>query len=258
MKEIIQSSRTSIFFIDEYQRIHMKDVGSEELIRGFAKELNAEVFDADLTSQFRCGGSDGYLAWIDNSLGLRATANTSLDTTQFDFRIFDDPKEMYDAIIKKNNQNFKSRLVAGYCWNWVSKKYPDEDDIILENGKLSAKWNLSQHGMLWIEKDESISEIGCIHTCQGLELDYVGVIIGPDLRLSGGHVVTDVSQRAKTDASIKGLKTMLKQNPVEATRRGREIVLNTYRTLLTRGMKGCYVYCTDKELANHLRSLISA
>ena len=258
VKEIIQSSKTSIFFIDEFQRIHMKDVGSEELIRGFAKELNAEVFDADLTSQFRCGGSDGYLAWIDNSLGLRATANTSLDTTQFDFRIFDDPKEMYDAIIKKNNQNFKSRLVAGYCWNWVSKKYPDEDDIILENGKLSAKWNLSQHGMLWIEKDESISEIGCIHTCQGLELDYVGVIIGPDLRLSGGHVVTDVSQRAKTDASIKGLKTMLKQNPEEATRRGREIVLNTYRTLLTRGMKGCYVYCTDKELANHLRSLISA
>ncbi len=256
VKEIIQSSRTSIFFIDEYQRIHMKDVGSEELIRGFAKELNAEVFDADLTSQFRCGGSDGYLAWIDNSLGLRATANTSLDTSQFDFRIFDNPKEMYDLIIKKNNQNFKSRLVAGYCWDWVSKKYPDEDDIILENGKLSAKWNLSQHGMLWIEKDESISEIGCIHTCQGLELDYVGVIIGPDLRLSGGHVVTDVSQRAKTDASIKGLKTMLKQNPEEATRRGREIVLNTYRTLLTRGMKGCYVYCTDKELANHLRSLI--
>lgn len=258
VKEIIQSSRTSIFFIDEYQRIHMKDVGSEELIRGFAKELNAEVFDADLTSQFRCGGSDGYLAWIDNSLGLRATANTSLDTSQFDFRIFEDPKEMYDSIIEKNNQNFKSRLVAGYCWNWVSKKYPDEDDIILENGKLSAKWNLSQHGMLWIEKDESISEIGCIHTCQGLELDYVGVIIGPDLRLSSGHVVTDVSQRAKTDASIKGLKTMLKQNPEEATRRGREIVLNTYRTLLTRGMKGCYVYCTDKELANHLRSLISA
>lgn len=258
VKEIIQSSRTSIFFIDEYQRIHMKDVGSEELIRGFAKELNAEVFDADLTSQFRCGGSDGYLAWIDNSLGLRATANTSLDTSQFDFRIFDDPKEMYDSIIEKNNQNFKSRLVAGYCWNWVSKKYPDEDDIILENGKLSAKWNLSQHGMLWIEKDESISEIGCIHTCQGLELDYVGVIIGPDLRLSGGHVVTDVSQRAKTDASIKGLKTMMKQNPEEAKRRGREIVLNTYRTLLTRGMKGCYVYCTDKELATHLRSLISA
>ena len=258
VKEIIQSSRTSIFFIDEYQRIHMKDVGSEELIRRFAKELNAEVFDADLTSQFRCGGSDGYLAWIDNSLGLRATANTSLDTSQFDFKIFDDPEEMYDSIIEKNNQNFKSRLVAGYCWNWVSKKYPDEDDIILENGKLSAKWNLSQHGMLWIEKDESISEIGCIHTCQGLELDYVGVIIGPDLRLSGGHVVTDVSQRAKTDASIKGLKAMLKQNPEEATRRGREIVLNTYRTLLTRGMKGCYVYCTDKELANHLRSLISA
>ena len=258
VKEIIQSCRTSIFFIDEYQRIHLKDVGSEELIRAYAKEMNAEVFDADLTSQFRCGGSDGYLAWIDNSLGLRPTANTSLDTSVFDFQIFDDPKEMYEKIIEKNNQNFKSRLVAGYCWNWISKKDPNENDIILEDGKLSAKWNLTQHGMLWIEKDESISEIGCIHTCQGLELDYVGVIIGPDLQLSGGHVITDVNERAKSDASIKGLKKMMKENPAEATRRGREIVLNTYRTLLTRGMKGCYVYCTDKELANHLRSLISA
>ena len=258
VKEIIQSCRTSIFFIDEYQRIHLKDVGSEELIRAYAKEMNAEVFDADLTSQFRCGGSDGYLAWIDNSLGLRPTANTSLDTSVFDFQIFDDPKEMYEKIIEKNNQNFKSRLVAGYCWNWISKKDPNENDIILEGGKLSAKWNLTQHGMLWIEKDESISEIGCIHTCQGLELDYVGVIIGPDLQLSGGHVITEVNERAKSDASIKGLKKMMKENPAEATRRGREIVLNTYRTLLTRGMKGCYVYCTDKELANRLRSLISA
>ena len=258
VKEIIQSCRTSIFFIDEYQRIHLKDVGSEDLIRAYAKEMNAEVFDADLTSQFRCGGSDGYLAWIDNSLGLRPTANTSLDTSLFDFQIFDDPKEMYEKIIEKNNENFKSRLVAGYCWNWISKKDPNENDIILEGGKLSAKWNLTQHGMLWIEKDESISEIGCIHTCQGLELDYVGVIIGHDLQLSGGHVITDVNERAKSDASIKGLKKMMKENPAEATRRGREIVLNTYRTLLTRGMKGCYVYCTDKELANHLRSLISA
>ena len=213
VKEIIQSCRTSIFFIDEYQRIHLKDVGSEELIRAYAKEMNAEVFDADLTSQFRCGGSDDYLAWIDNSLGLRPTANTSLDTSVFDFQIFDDPKEMYEKIIEKNNQNFKSRLVAGYCWNWISKKDPNENDIILEDGKLSAKWNLTQHGMLWIEKDESISEIGCIHTCQGLELDYVGVIIGPDLQLSGGHVITDVNERAKSDASIKGLKKMMKENP---------------------------------------------
>ena len=257
VKEIIHSSKTSVFFIDEYQRIHLKDIGSEELIRSYAKEMGAEVIDADLTSQFRCGGSDGYLAWIDNSLGLRTTANTSLNTSAFDFQIFDDPKQMYDKIREKNKQNFKSRLVAGYCWNWISRKTPLDDDIVLENGRLSAKWNLNEHGSLWIEKEESISEIGCIHTCQGLELDYVGVIIGPDLRLSNGHVITDVNKRAKTDYSIRGLKKMMKENPVEATRRGREIVLNTYRTLLTRGMKGCYVYCTDQELSNHLKTLIS-
>jgi len=256
MKEIIQSSKTSIFFIDEYQRIHLKDIGSEELIRKYASEFGADIHDADLSSQFRCGGSDGYISWIDNALGIRTTANKYLEISTFDFQIIDDATELYQKIYEKNSQGFKSRIVAGYCWDWISKKNPLQDDIILENGKFSAKWNLSEHGSLWIEKEESIAEVGCIHTCQGLELDYVGVIIGPDLQISSGHVISNVDARAKTDYSIRGLKKLMKENPKEATRRGREIVLNTYRTLLTRGMKGCYVYCTDKELAEHLRSLI--
>lgn len=254
IKEIINSSKLSIFFIDEYQKIHIRDVGSEELIRSYASGLGAVVYDDDLVSQFRCGGSDGYLAWIDNTLERKATANTHIDSKQIDFQVFDNPTDLHAAIRSKNSSGEKSRVVAGYCWDWVSKKNPQKDDIILSNGAFSAQWNLTEHGSLWIEKDESIEEVGCIHTCQGLELDYVGVIIGPDLRCTDGAIIADVSRRSKSDASIRGLKKMMKENPSKAEALGRDIVLNTYRTLLTRGMKGCYVYCTDPELALHFKS----
>jgi DUF2075 family protein len=254
IKEIINSSKLSIFFIDEYQKIHIRDVGSEELIRSYASELGAIVYDDDLVSQFRCGGSDGYLAWIDNTLERKATANIHIDTKQIDFQVFDNPTDLHAAIRSKNASGQKSRLVAGYCWDWMSKKDPQKDDIILSNGAFSAKWNLTEHGSLWIEKDESIDEVGCIHTCQGLELDYVGVIIGPDLRCTDGVIIADVSKRSKSDASIRGLKKMMKEDPSKAVALGRDIVLNTYRTLLTRGMKGCYVYCTDPELSLHFKS----
>lgn len=254
IKEIINSSKLSIFFIDEYQKIHIRDVGSEELIRSYASELGAIVYDDDLVSQFRCGGSDGYLAWVDNTLERKATANVHIDSKQIDFQVFDNPADLHAAIRSKNDSGQKSRVVAGYCWDWVSKKDPQKDDIILSNGAFSAKWNLTEHGSLWIEKDESIDEVGCIHTCQGLELDYVGVIIGPDLRCNDGVIITDVSNRSKSDASIRGLKKMMKEDPSKAVVLGRDIVLNTYRTLLTRGMKGCYVYCTDPELSLHFKS----
>ena len=115
------------------------------------------------------------------------------------------------AIKEKNAAGHKSRVVAGYCWDWVSKKDPTKMDIVLQNGAFQAKWNLTEHGSLWIEREESISEVGCIHTCQGLELDYIGVIIGPDLIVIDGQFITDISKRSKSDASIKGIKKLMKE-----------------------------------------------
>ena len=113
-------------------------------------------------------------------------------------------------------------------------------------------WNL-EHGEPFAVADTSINEIGCIHTSQGLEFDYVGVIIGEDIRYENGEVITDFTKRAKTDNSLKGIKSMYKVNPEEAQRRADEIIRNTYRTLLTRGMKGCYIYCVNPELERYLK-----
>lgn len=113
-------------------------------------------------------------------------------------------------------------------------------------------WNLGNSSTWAIDK-ESVNEIGCIHTCQGLEFDYIGVIIGDDLRYEEGHIVSDYAKRAKTDQSIKGINKIAKEEGIdEAKRITDSIIKNTYKTLMTRGMKGCYVYCTDKELSEYL------
>jgi DUF2075 family protein/phage repressor protein C with HTH and peptisase S24 domain len=247
IKEIINASKHSVFFIDEDQRVTWKDIGEKNEIKNWAKELGANVHELELTSQFRCNGSDGYLAWIDNVLGIRSTANQSLDGIEYDFRVFNSPNEMRDVIFSKNRINNKSRLVAGYCWDWVSAKEQEKDDIVFEEDDFSMKWNLKTDGSLWIMKPETINEIGCIHTCQGLEVDYIGVIIGPDLIVRDGEIITDAALRSKNDSSVKGYKTLLKTDPEEARRRADRIIKNTYRTLMTRGQKGCFVYSTDEE-----------
>lgn len=117
------------------------------------------------------------------------------------------------------------------------------------------KWNLADDVMLWIVKEDSINEIGCIHTCQGLELDYVGVIIGPDLLIRDGKVITNFKARAKTDQSLKGINKIAKDNAKKANEIADNIIKNTYRTLMTRGMKGCYIFSNDKETRDYFSSL---
>ena len=154
-------------------------------------DLGAEVTELELSSQFRCNGSDGYLAWLDDALDIRETANPTLDTAEYDFRVFDNPADLHALIELKNRANNRSRVVAGYCWKWPSKKDPQAWDIELPEFDYRRRWNLDKDGSLWIVTPGSVEQVGCIHTCQGLELDYVGVIIGPDLAYRDGRIVTD-------------------------------------------------------------------
>lgn len=255
IKEIIHSAYCSVFFIDESQRVTMDDIGSVEEIKKWAELEGSEVHEMELVSQFRCNGSDGYLAWLDNVLEIRETANYDLEGIDFDFRVCDSPNEVHDLIVEKNKEANRARILAGYCWNWNKKEQNNVDyhDVVI--GDFEMSWNLGS-GTPFAVSDTSINEVGCIHTAQGLEFDYVGVIIGDDLRYEDGHIVTDFTKRAKTDQSLKGIKKLYKENPEEALARADEIIKNTYRTLLTRGMKGCYVYCTDSNLSKHIKECL--
>jgi DUF2075 family protein len=254
VRELMRSARCTVFFIDDDQRVTVHDIGHAEELRARAREFDAEVTELELSSQFRCNGADGYLAWLDDTLDIRPTANTTLDTAEFDFRVFDSPAELHDLIELKNRANNRSRVVAGYCWKWPSKRDPQAWDIELPAFDYRRRWNLDKDGSLWIVAPDSVEQVGCIHTCQGLELDYVGVIIGPDLVYRNGRIVSDANKRASSDQSVKGLKKMLKDDADNARALADMIVKNTYRTLMTRGMKGCFVYCTDAPLAAYLRS----
>lgn len=257
ISEIIDAAKFSIFFIDNDQRIHVSDIGSKEYISQIAKQKGISSYNLKLESQFRCNGSDGYLAWLDNMLQIRETANFRLSSEDYDFKIFEDPKALLDAIKEKNKINNKSRMVAGYCWDWKSKKDNNQYDVVIDEFDFRMKWNLTEDGSKWIISEKSIDQIGCIHTCQGLELDYVGVIVGNDISYNNGLVITDVTKRSTNDMSVKGLRTKVKIDDDEGIKNAERIIKNTYRTLMTRGIKGCYVYFCDHNLKEYFYKNIS-
>jgi DUF2075 family protein len=256
IKEIIQASRLSIFFLDQDQRVTLKDIGSREEVRRWAAELGVEVTESKLESQFRCNGSDGYLSWINNTLQIEETANETLAGIEYDFRVYDSPNDLRQKIVELNQERNKARMVAGYCWDWRGKKDPDIADVVIPKHDFAMRWNLDTDNSLWIVAPDSVSEIGCIHTCQGLELDYVGVVIGEDFVVRDGQVITDANKRSSQDRSIRGFKSMYKQNPKEAHAAADPIIKNTYRTLMTRGQKGCYIFCVDKETNEYFKKYV--
>jgi DUF2075 family protein len=256
IKEITEAAKCTIFFIDEDQRIHFKDIGRVDAIQQWASAAGAKVHELELASQFRCNGSDGYLAWLDNTLGVRPTANPTLEGIDYEFRVYDSPQDLRTEIVARNAERNRARIVAGYCWKWISKNQKGVWDFEFPDSNFRAKWNLSTDGNLWILKPESVSEIGCIHTCQGLEVDYVGVILGPDFLIRNGEIVTDAAKRASSDKSVSGYKKLLKSNPAEAKKRGDEIIKNTYRTLMTRGQRGCFIWSPDPETREYFKTAI--
>ena len=255
VKEIINASKFSVFFIDKHQKISLKDYGSIEEIEHYAKELGADIKKIKLESQFRCNGSDGYLSWLDDVLELEDTANYNGFNFDYDIKVIDDVNELKNIIFEKNKEKNNARLLAGYCWNWKKEGKNNTDIHDIEIGDFSMSWNLGSSDT-WAIDEDSVNEIGCIHTSQGLEFDYVGVIIGEDMQFDGEHIITDFNKRARTDQSLKGIKKMYKKNSAEALEIADEIIKNTYRTLMTRGMKGCYIYCEDIRLQSYLKERI--
>ena len=222
IKEIINAAQLSVFFIDEHQRVTLKDIGSVEAIRKFAEEAGAEVYEDQLLSQFRCNGSDGYLSWLDNTLEINETANTTLDGIDFDFRVAETPEEM-QRLVEERNGNNKARILAGYCWEWPTKTRGDSSYCDITIGDWGISWNLGDTSTYAIDAD-SVHEAGCIHTTQGLEFDYVGVIIGDDLRFEDGHVITDYTKRASGDQSLRGVRSRLRAGDVGVIEEADEII----------------------------------
>lgn len=253
VKECLNASLLTIFMLDEDQAVTTKDIGSVQEITRWCKELGSSIImreETKLTSQFRCNGSDAYIQFIDNLLQRKGeSVAVPLSELNYDFRIFDDAVQLREALREKNAVNNKARMVAGYCYNWNVKNHRGDVDIELPGG-FQARWNL-ENDKIWAINPKSFEEVGCIHTAQGLEFDYVGVLIGKDLTYDSltGRVLTDKTAISRDDKSsgIRGASDDV----------ARRLILNTYRTLLTRGQKGCYVYCEDAGLRDYLKKMVT-
>lgn len=248
VKECINASLLTIFMLDEDQAVTTKDIGSIQEITKWCKDLGSSVImreETKLVSQFRCNGSDAYIQFIDHLLQrVEETVDVPLSELNYDFRVFDDACQMREALREKNAEN-KARMVAGYCYDWNVKNGRGDIDISLPGG-FEAKWNLA-NDKIWAINPKSFEEVGCIHTAQGLEFDYVGVLIGKDLTYdaTSGRVCTDKTAISRDDKSsgIRGARDDV----------ARRLILNTYKTLLTRGQKGCFVYCEDEGLREYIK-----
>jgi Uncharacterized conserved protein len=249
--DIIKASKVNVFFIDDFQRIRPDDIGSIEEIKRIARMNGSEVLEYALSAQFRCSGAEGFLNWIDHIFQIRETGNfNGWDQDAFQFVLLDNPHSVYGHIKQKVNEGYKARMLAGYAWNWTDAKDGNPngeiEDVLISEHQFSMPWN-GRALSTWAIDERGVEQIGCVHTSQGLEFDYVGVIIGNDLKYDPGtkRIYADYDEY-KDKMGKRGLKNDNEQLT--------KLIKNIYKVLISRGMKGCFLYCRNPELREYLKS----
>lgn len=233
---IMSSSTHQIFFYDETQSIRPSDIPRERFFDLSAQEIT-------LKSQMRVQAGEDYLQFIDDLFDEEISKKYSFKN--YDLRLFDDVGDMYEAIREKDKDHGLSRMVAGYAWPWKTKKGEADHDININGLKMT--WN-SVAGD-WVNSENAINEIGCIHTTQGYDLNYVGVIIGSEISFDPEANKIVIDKDKYFDAN--GKRAI---NDEEELKR---YIINIYKTLLTRGIHGTYIYVVDDELRKFFRNMIS-
>lgn len=254
IRELLKASRTAVFFIDDNQIVRPGEIGSTAYIKAEAEQFQCEVSEFELEAQFRCAGSDAFISWINNTLGIQRTPHVMWNQAdEFEFRIMPTPNILEDTLKKRLSENSTARLVAGFCWPWSDPKSDGTlvNDVVI--GKYVRPWNAKSDSghlavgipkeSLWAYDSGGVNQIGCVYTAQGFEFDYVGVIFGNDL-------VYSPDKADWTGDKTKSFDTVVKRSGDRFV----QMVKNTYRVLLTRGMKGCFVHFVDKNTENFFRS----
>jgi uncharacterized protein len=254
IEELLEASKVAAFFIDDDQVVRPGEIGSVQYIKEYAAKNNCKIFDYELQAQFRCNGSAAFVNWVNNTLGIKRTANVIWDQNEeFDLKVFESPRELENAIRTKVSTGYTGRITAGFCWPWSNPKTDGtlEDDVVI--GDYRKPWNAKPDAKilasdipksnLWAHDPNGINQIGCVYTAQGFEFDYAGVIFGNDLTYNFDKQTWQGNPENSADNVVKRSKTNFT-----------ELIKNTYRVLLSRGMKGCYIYFEDKDTERFFKS----
>lgn len=255
IQELIDVARVVVFFLDDRQVVRPNEIGNSALIRKVAVANQCVLHESVLETQFRCAGSEAFVDWVDNTLEIRRTPHVLFDQAEedFEFRIAESPAALDAMIREKIRQGLSARLVAGYCWPWSDTLGEDgqlQKDVVI--GDFKHPWNARPEmtGLpsgvpkadYWAHDPGGVDQIGCIYTAQGFEFDYVGVIWGKDLKHDpdSGWIG---EKRECADATVR-----------RSGDRFTELIKNTYRVLLSRGMKGCFICFLDEDTEEFVRS----
>ncbi len=259
---IIRAAKVTVFFIDDRQAIRGVEIGSTQMIKEAAERWGAKIDECELMSQFRCNGSDNYMDWMEQVL-YNKPVTSSFSTEDYDLQIFDNPEEMYERLVEQNNvPGQTARIMAGFCWPWSNNVVNGDLVKDVRIGNFAMPWETKDtvpYGQLtkkypkwyeWAYKPLGIEQVGCIYTAQGFEFDYAGIIIGGDLKYDteSGKIITDIN--ACQDP-------VLRRNVREANMTFDDYVRNIYRVLMSRGMKGSYLYIVDVPLRNYMKELLN-
>lgn len=256
IQDLMRAAKISVFFVDDMQVVRPKEIGTSKFIFEHSNKIEADIHQYELKSQFRCSGSDAFIQWVNHMLQIQRTPTTEWnDDPNFEFKIFDSPYELEESIREKNSRGFSARLTAGFCWEWTQKPNPDGSLVKdVKIGSYERPWNAHKNASglardipkasFWAYDENGINQVGCIYTAQGFEFDYVGVIFGKDLKYDFENNTWVGYPEFSHDSMIKGADNFL------------DLVKNTYRVLLTRGRKGCYVYFEDEDTRKFFKSRV--
>ncbi|MCX5069641.1 DUF2075 domain-containing protein [Micromonospora lupini] len=256
LEELISFARVPVFLLDEHQVVKPGELGNVEVISAFAKNLGVAVDVVPLHDQFRCGGSEAYEEWVLDLLGLDGgEPSVWAGDGRFDVRVAESPEEMETYLVERQALGGTARMSAGYCWPWSD---PRPDGTLVPDvtiGVWARPWNVKSErsvgeapgSAFWATDPNGFGQVGCVYTAQGFEYDWSGVIIGPDLVARDGQLVT--RREESKDPAFRSRKSLSDE---EADR----LIRNTYKVLLTRGMRGTVLYASDPETQEYLRGLV--
>jgi DUF2075 family protein/SOS-response transcriptional repressor LexA len=243
---IIANSKNQIFFYDAAQSVKPSDINENH----FDKLLNdTDTLNLELKSQMRVKGGNNYISFVDELLHVNRTTTELFKIKDYELLIFDSFKDLYSELGKREELYGLSRLVAGYSWPWLSdsRLKPEPETIDIELDGLKFKWNSTQKD--WVNSSNAFNEVGSIHTIQGYDLNYTGVIFGREIdynKITKEIVINPkmyFDKYGKNGANLNDLKAY---------------IINIYKTIMYRGIKGTFIYACNKGLRDYLKESIDS
>lgn len=252
---IMKSANHIVLFYDQTQSVKSSDISHDEYQRTLYK-YKYNIHQYELVTQMRCEGGDTYLQYVKEVMSCCRKEREKIDN--YDFFIFDDVNVLVETVRKKDDEMGLCKTVAGFSWEWKTKpNNKPKDDMeyyksLVKNGEYDISingnnyiWNLTNDS--WVTRQDSHNTIGCIHTTQGYDMNYVGVIFGKeiDYDFNTNSITIDLNQYKDSKVKAGTDEKILK-----------ELIINTYTTILARGIKGCYVYACNENMQKYLKEYI--